>query len=271
MIRKLLTTAVVLTAMTTIATAAGEVTFAYKFEPGKAQKYHLKINTDMKMMGMDAGQVADMTVTVACGSKKGDAYAMTLTFDKVDATNTIAGNVQPDPSSANMIGKTVGFTVDSHGTVTDIGPGPNFDSWQNVQQVVEPVLKNWYVYLPANAVKPGGTWKRENHRDKSAAGSEYVSSEHFKFRELKKDKGASLAVVDEDVTTTVGGSTETPMGNYKISGNGTGKFEFHFDPARGVIRYFNGTMNTDINMTPQAGGDPMPTSVTNRIERQLLD
>jgi len=30
-------------------------------------------------------------------------------------------------------------------------------------------------------------------------------------------------------------------------------------------------MNTDINMTPQAGGDPMPTSVTNRIERQLLD
>ena len=82
MIRKLLTTAVVLTAMTTIATAAGEVTFAYKFEPGKAQKYHLKINTDMKMMGMDAGQVADMTVTVACGSKKGDAYAMTLTFDK---------------------------------------------------------------------------------------------------------------------------------------------------------------------------------------------
>lgn len=271
MIRKLVTTAVLLTAMTTIATAAGEVHFAYKFQPGKSEKYHLKIDTAMKMMGMDASQLAEMEVTVTCGSKKGESYAMTLTFDKVDAKNTIAGNVQPDPSSANMMGKTVGFTVDSHGTVTDIGPGPNFDSWQNVQQVVEPVLKNWYVYLPANAVKPGGTWKRDNYRDKSAAGSEYVSSETFKFRGMKNDKGLDLAIVDEDVTTTVGGTTETPMGNYKISGNGSGKFEFHFDQARGAIRFFSGSMKTDINMTPQAGGDPMPTSVTNTIERQLLD
>jgi len=33
---------------------------------------------------------------------------------------------------------------------------------------------------------------------------------------------------------------------------------------------FNGTMATDINMTPQTGGDAMKTSVKNTIERELI-
>jgi hypothetical protein len=262
--------AVLAVAVTTLASAAGEVTFGYVFTPGKAEKYRLKINTDMEMTGLQASQVASMDVTVACVSKKADAYAMTLTFDKVDASNTIGGNTATDPNAMKMLGKPVGFTVNAHGDVSDIGPGPGFDAWPAVQQVIEPTLKNWYVYLPGTPVAVGGTWKRENYRDKSSAGAEYVSNESFKFRETKKEKGMSVAMVDEDVTTEVGGSTETPVGVFNLAGTGKGKFEFQFDTAKGVIRYFNGTMTTDINMTPQTGGDAMKTSVKNTVERQLI-
>jgi hypothetical protein len=271
MIRKMLMGTVLVVGLTGIASAAGDVTFGYKFEPGSTQKYRLKINTEMEMTGMQASQVADMMVTVTCASAKGDAYAMNLVFDKVDASNVIGGNMQADPTAPKMVGKAVAFTVDSHGSVSDVGPGPGFDAWPEVQQVVEPTLKNWYVYLPASAVPVGGTWKRENFKDKSGAGSEYVSNEHCTFREMKKDKGHDVAMVDQDVTTQVGGSTETPMGVFNLAGTGKGKFEFQFDPAKGVIRYFKGIMETDIDMTPQSGGDPMKTSVTNHIERELLE
>jgi len=269
--RRMLAAAIAVTTMTTLATAAGDVAFVYKFEPGKSQKYRLQINTEMEMTGMQASQVADMMVTVACVSKKADAYAMTLTFDKVDASNTIGGNMTADPTAIKMVGKSVGFTVDANGTVSDIGPGAGFDAWPEVQQVVEPTLKNWYVYLPGNTVKVGGTWKRDNHRDKSAAGSEYVSNESFKYREMKKLKAHDVAVVDEDVTTEVGGSSQTPVGVFNLAGTGKGKFEFQFDPAIGAIRFFKGSMDTDINMTPQSGGDPMKTTVTNHIERELIE
>ena len=269
--RRMLTLAAVLAiAMTTLATAAGEVTFGYQFTPGKSEKYRLKISTDMVMTGMQASQLANMAVTVACVSKKGDAYAMTLTFDKVEASNTIAGNTATDPNAMMMVGKSVGFTVNTHGDVSDIGPGPGFDAWSDVQQVIEPTLKNWYVYLPGAPVAVGGKWKRENYRDRSSAGAEYVSNENFTFREVKKDKGRSVAMVDEDVTTEVGGSTETPVGVFNLAGTGKGKFEFQYDTASGAIRMFNGTMATDINMTPQTGGDAMKTSVKNTIERELI-
>jgi hypothetical protein len=163
------------------------------------------------------------------------------------------------------------FTVDSHGSVSNIAPGPGFDVWAQVQQVVEPTLKNWYVYMPGKAVAAGSGWKRENYRDKSPSGADYVTSEVFKFRESRKEKGADLAIVNQDVTTTVGGTTETPMGTFKLSGTGTGKFEFAFDPATRTITTFSGNMETLIDMTPQTGGTAMKTTVTNHIERELLD
>jgi hypothetical protein len=253
------------------ASAAGEVMFVYKLEAGSSQRYRLKLNTEMEMMAMEMSQMADLSVTVACVAVDKDMHTMNMVFDKVEASNMIAGNMQPDASAAKMAGKTVTFMVDSHGTVSNIAPGPGFDAWPEVQQVVEPTLKNWYVYLPAKAVPVGGEWKRENHRDKSSSGSEYVSNEKFKFREMKKGKGGDVAVVDEDVTTEVGGSTETPMGVFNLAGAGKGKFEFSFNPATGAITRLKGTMETNIDMTPQSGGEPMKTSVANHIERELLE
>jgi len=61
------------------------------------------------------------------------------------------------------------------------------------------------------------------------------------------------------------------VGVFNLAGTGKGKFEFQFDPAAGAIRFFNGTMTTDINMTPQSGGDAMKTSVKNTIEREMIE
>lgn len=271
MLRKLWVAGVFIVVMVGIATAAGDVMFSYKFKPGATEKYRLKINTEMEMSGMGMSQIADMTVTVTCQSVAEGMHDMTLTFDKVETSNVIGGNMQADPSAAKMIGKTVMFKVDPHGAVTEITPAADFAAWSEVQQAVEPTLKNWYIYMPDKAVAVGGEWKRENYHDASASGSEYTSTEHFKFREMKNEKGTDVAVVDENVTTKVGGQTDTPMGSFDLSGTGKGKFEFYFNPATGTITRFKGQMDTDIDMTPQSGGDSMKTSVSNHIERQLIE
>jgi hypothetical protein len=250
---------------------AGDMVFAHKFEPGKSQRYRLKLNTEMAMTGMEASQTADMTIKVTCSSADRGKYTMTVLFEKVEASNTIAGNQQADPSAAQMTGKTVIFNVDAHGSVSNIMPGPGFDVWSSVQQVVEPTLKNWYVYMPGKKIAVGGEWKRENFRDRSVAGAEYVTNEKFKFREIQKVKGGEFAMVDEDVTTTVGGMTETPIGVFKLAGTGTGRFEFLFNAVNGTVPHFKGTMETSIDMTPQSGSATMKTTVANHIERDLIE
>src|SRR5258705_13175063 len=101
--RRMLTVAAALAIMiSTLATAAGEVTFGYQFTPGKSEKYRLKISTDMEMTGMQASQLANMAVTVACGSRKGDAYAMAPAFDKGEAAHTNGRNTAPDPNTQKM-------------------------------------------------------------------------------------------------------------------------------------------------------------------------
>lgn len=271
MIQRTLAMGTMIAMMAAAAGAGSDVMFAYKFEAGAKEHHRLKVNTEVSMAGMDVSQIADMMVTVTCVVAKPDANSMTLVFDKVDASQVIAGNMSTDPSAAMMVGKAVNFTVDSHGTVTAITPGPGFEAWPQVQQVVEPILKSWYAYLPGKGVPVGGEWKREDHVEKSASGSEYTSDEYFKFRAMKKEKGRELAVVDENMNTTIGGSTQTPMGNFALSGAGKGKFEFQFDAARGAIARFKGSMETDVDMTSEAGGDPMKTSVANTIERELIE
>ena len=271
MLRRFWFTCVMLVVLMGTAGAAGEVMFAYKFEPGKAQRYRLKLNTQMALSGMEVSQVADMTVAVTCASHDKGVYTMNLVFEKVDASNVLAGNKTPDPNAAGMVGKTVIFTVDEKGAVSGITPGPGFDSWTTVQQVVEPILKSWYVYMPASNIAPGGKWQREGYRDKAASGTEYVTNEHFTFRANGKEKGRDVALVDHDVTTTVGGVSESPYGTYKLAGTGKGKFEFAYHATTRTITRLTGDMETKIDMTPQSGGEAMKTTIANHIERELLE
>lgn len=271
MMRRMLFMAVMLAAMIGTAAAAGDVLFGYKFEPGKAQRYRLKLNTQMEMSGMAVSQVADMTVNVTCSSHDKGAYTMNLVFEKVDASNVLAGTTTTDPNAAGMVGKSVIFTVDEHGTVSGITPGPGFDTWSTVQQVVEPTLKSWFVYMPASKVAVGGKWKREGYRDQAASGTEYMTNEFFTFRSNAKEKGRDVALVDHDVTTTVGGTSESPYGTFKLVGTGKGKFEFAYNPSNRTITRLKGDMETKIDMTPQSGGTAMKTTIANHIERELLE
>lgn len=270
MMRRMLLTGIMLACVAGNA-AAADVMFGYKFAPGQTERYRLKLNTEVTTAGMDVSQKADMTVKVTCASAAKGSYAMSLVFEKVDATNTVAGTPQADPTASRMVGKSVNFMVDGSGNVSDITPGPGFDVWPAVQQVVEPTLKNWYVYLPAKAVPVGGKWKRENHRDTASSGAAYVTNEYFTFRQSAQEHGHDLAIVDQDVTTAVTGSSETPLGVFKLAGGGKGKFEFAYNPATRVIQRFKGTMDTAIDMTPQSGGLAMKTTVANHIERDLLE
>jgi len=271
MMRRVWIAAVMLVVLMGTAGAAGEVMFAYKFEPGKAQRYRLKLDTRMEMSGMEVSQMADMTVAVTCASHDKGVYTMNLVFEKVDASNVLAGNKSTDPNAAGMVGKSVIFTVDEHGAVSGITPGPGFDSWTTVQQVVEPTLKSWYVYMPASKVALGGKWEREGYRDKAFSGTEYVTTELFTFRANGKEKGRDVALVDHNVTTTVGGTSESPYGTYKLAGSGKGKFEFAYHPATRTITRLTGDMETKIDMTPKTGGDTMKTTIANHIERELLE
>jgi hypothetical protein len=268
--RRILFTGIVLACLAGSVSAA-DVKFGYKFAPGASERYHLKLVTEVTTAGMDVSQNADMTVKVTCASADKGSYAMSLVFEKVTASNVIAGTPQADPTASQMVGKSVNFIVDGNGNVSDITPGPGFDVWPAVQQVVEPTLKNFYVYLPAKAVPVGGKWKRENHRDTASSGAAYVTNEYFTFRQSAKEHGRDLAVVDQDVTTTVSGTSETPIGVFKLAGGGKGKFEFAYNPATGAIQRFKGTMDTTIDMTPQSGGTAMKTTVANHIERDLLE
>jgi hypothetical protein len=251
--------------------AAGGVMFGYNFQQGASERYRMKLNTDIEMSGMEMSQMSEMTVKVTCDASDRGKHTMSMVFEKVDASAVMGGNMQTDPSAAEMVGKSVIFTVDANGDVSDITPGPGFDVWPTVQQVVEPILKSWYVYLPSAEVAVGGDWKRENYRDKSDSGAETVTSEYFKFRESRKEKGRDLAIVDSNVSSTVGGSTQTPMGVFTLAGAGKGKFEFAFDPASRTITRIKGSVETSIDMTPESGGSAMKTTVVNHIERELVE
>jgi hypothetical protein len=61
------------------------------------------------------------------------------------------------------------------------------------------------------------------------------------------------------------------MGAFALTGAGKGKFEFLFDPASAKIVRLKGAMDVDIDMTPEAGGDPMKTAVSNHVEVELLE
>jgi hypothetical protein len=270
MFRKTLCAVMVAVFIAGFASAAGEVMFQYKFAPGAKERHRLKLDTEIEMMGMDITQTADMAVTVTCVSADKDVHTMSMVFDKVDASMTMGGNMQQDPSAAKMTGKSVTFTVDVHGDVANITPGPGFDAWPEVQQVIEPTLKNWYVYFPANTVPVSGNWKRENHHDKSVDGAEYVTNESYTFSAMKKEKAGEVAVVDSDVTANVGGSTTTPMGVFDLAGSGKGKFQFAFNPKTGTITRLKGTMETAVDMKPKTGGDAMKTSFANHIDREQI-
>lgn len=258
-------------AVAAVPVAAEDITFAYKFEPGASERHRAKLNQEVTMGPMAVSNIADMEVTVKCVSGKDGKYAMEMTFDKVDVSMTMGSNTSANPVGAQLTGQTIAFTADASGEVSDIKPAGSFAAWGSARQLVEPIIESWYPHLPNKAVPLGGEWKKEGDKKGSDSGMETDVDASFKFRELKKDKGHDVAIVEQTMTATVSGKTETPMGNYNVAGGGKGKGDFFFDPSKSRVVRLKGQIDLNMDMTPEAGGDALQTVITNHVERQLLE
>jgi hypothetical protein len=270
---RLLAHACTVVALTAVAVpaVAEDVTFAYKFEPGSTERHRAKLNQEVTMGPMAVSNIADMEVTVKCVSGKDGKYAMEMTFDKVDVSMTMGSTTTANPMGAQLTGQTIAFTTDANGEVSDIKPAGSFAAWGSARQLVEPIIESWYPHLPNKAVPLGGEWKKEGDKKGSDSGMETDIDAAFKFKELKKEKGRDIAVVEQTMTAKVSGKTETPMGNYNVAGGGKGKGDFHFDPSKSRVVRLKGQIDLNMDMTPEAGGDPVQTVITNHVERQLLE
>ncbi|HXV13862.1 MAG TPA: hypothetical protein VEC56_06615 [Candidatus Krumholzibacteria bacterium] len=250
---------------------AQEVTFAYKFEPGTSERYRVKLNQEVSMGQMEVSNLADMEVTVKCVSVADGKYAMELKFDKSDVSTTMMGNTSASPLGEQLAGQTISFTADASGGVTDVKPVGVFEEWAMAQQLVEPVLQGWYPHLPNKAMAVGGEWKQAGEKQVGAGGSESVTNASFKFKAMKKEKTRDVAVVEQTLDTTIGGTSATPMGVYSVAGSGTGKGEFLFDPSKSRVVKVKGKVDLNMDMTPQSGGEAMNMIVANHFERELLE
>lgn len=252
---------------------AQEVTFAYHFEPGAGDRYAVKFNQEVDMGGgkMSISNIADMEVSVKCVAAKDGKFSMEMKFDKVDVSMTMMGTTSASPLGEQITGQTIMFTADASGDVSDVTPVGAFDSWSTAQQLVKPVIESWYPHLPNKAVAVGGTWEKAGEKEKQSSGMESTTSATFKFKEMKKDKGHDVAVVEQQLDTAIGGTSTTPMGVYTVAGSGKGKGEFSFDPAKSRVTKVKAKIDINMDMTPQSGGEPVKTIVTNNLERTLLE
>ncbi len=250
---------------------ADDVMFAYKFEPGTTERYAVKLAQEVTMGEMALNNIADLEVTIKCVAAKDGKYSMELKFDKVDISMTMMGNTSTSPLGEQMTGQSIMFTADAGGDVSDVTPVGSFESWPTAQSVVKPIVVNWYPHLPNKAVAVGGTWEKMGEKDKDPTGTETTTNATFKFKEVKKEKGHDVAVVEQVLDSVMGGTATTPMGVYTVAGTGKGKGEFSFDPAKARVVRVKGKMDVNMDMTPQASGDLVKTIVTNQLERTLLE
>jgi len=253
-----------------VAIAADGVTFAYKFEAGSSQRYRVHMNIETDFGGALMSQLADMEVTLKCVTPGEAVNAMEMVIDKAEMSRAMFGNNEVNPEAAQLVGKSVVFNVDVHGKVTDIKPGINFSNWDTQRSMIEPIIENWFVYLPGSSVAAGGEWKKENDKDKES-GMEMTTNSVFKFKSMKKEKERDCAVIESATTTDMGGTVTNPMGQMTVDGEGKGKYEFLFDPASGVVVRMKGQTDVEMEMTPVGkAGDPVQTVIGIKIERELL-
>lgn len=254
--------------LATAAQAAG-VNFSHRFEAGRSDRYRVKMNTDADFRGMTMTQAADMEVTMKCVSVAPDRNVVELTVDKAEMSRSMMGNMESDPTAAKITGRAIGFVVNGKGEVSEINPVGYMEGWDELKRVVEPLVKSMYVYLPGNEVAVGGTWTHER-KETEESGVDLSSKGVFKFKEMKKEKGTDCAVVAADIDNKMGGTSTTPMGSFGVDGKGKGKYDFSFDPSSGTVLRFKSRIDIEMNLTPQAGGEPVVSIMGYTIEREKI-
>jgi hypothetical protein len=249
---------------------ADDVTFSYQFEPGASSRYKVSFTSETDLGSGAMRVLADLKVTILCESAADGKYSMKMTFDEVDMSREVFGNLQPDPGAEAMVGKTIAYSVDGNGKVEDITPAPFFDGWEQSQQFFEPLINGWYEYLPGIAVPVGQGWKKQLEQP-GMGGLSVVASVDATFKEMKKEKGRECARVVGETRQDISGQSESAMGTFKVAGKGEGKFELYFDPVARTVVKRKSAMQVESDVAPVAGGDnAITTNVSYHAEIELL-
>jgi hypothetical protein len=247
------------------------VMFAHRFETGASQRYRVRFNAEADLHGMTMSQLGDMEVTVKCTSAAEGKYTMEMKFDKVEMSRSMGEKMETDPRGEQLVGNAVSFTVDDKGSASDIKSVGDDEIWSQLRSVLEPIVKDWYVYLPAQKVPLGGTWSRDNVKETQSGGIEATTNAKFKFTEMKQEGGRACALVSATIESVFGGKARNPAGEFDVNGKGKGKYEFCFDPAAGVVVKYKGKMDVEMELVPSSSqGDPMESTIGYTFEKELL-
>lgn len=264
-----MTAVFVLLSMTGVA-AGEDVHFGYRFTEGQTGNYKVKFSQELDFGGFAMSNFVDLEVTVKCVGASDSLYSMEMLFSKVEASRMMMENMQNDPNAEKLVGKSVAFTVDPHGDVNDVSPIGYVEGWDMMKAGIEPIVENWYVFLPDKGLAEGQEWSESKEKEVQDNGMEVTTSAVYKFKEIKKEKGLDCARVEATVENILGGTNDTPQGTFAVDGIGEGKFELLFDSATATIVRLKGKVDMKMDLKPTAGGDAVETTVTFNIERELI-
>jgi hypothetical protein len=249
--------------------AADEVHFAYKFEPGASHAYKAKFSQELDFGTFAMSIYVDMEYTETCAKVEEGAFAMEITFDKVDASRSMFDKFEEFAMGGNLTGQTVTFTLLPTGEVDDLRAAGYVEGWDAMKQVLESIFEAAYPRLPDKSVPAGDEWALDEEKEVTPQGIEIVTNAAYTFKEMKEEQGRSCARVETQVESTMGGTATMPQGSFVADGTGEGKFEFYFDPAVGLIVKVKGKMDVRTDLTPEDGGDTQEMSVGYSFEREL--
>lgn len=262
---------VLLAALPSLDTVAGDdVTFAYAFEQGYEQAYKIKFNQETDMGFFAISMFADISVTEKCVAVEEGIFQMEIVFDEVDASVTMGGRMQDTGISEALTGQSVMFKLDANGEVDDIRAAGLIENFAQLrQQLIKPIIESGFPYLPGGGVSPGGKWSREKETDTTDQGLEITRWGDFEFKEMKEEKGRECALVKGAQNSSISGTMRVPQGAAEADGGGEGEFEFLFDPEAGIIVKLKGSMDINMDLVPEGGGDTIETVVGFTIEREI--
>ena len=249
------------------ATAGDDVMFAYSFNAGTSNDYKVSFNQEIDMSGMAFSTIGDFEITEKCIAVTDTAASMEIVFTKVEASAMMFGQMQDDPTGGKLVNQAIAFKVTPEGKVTDIAPAGYLEGWEQLQQVVKPVIESAYIHMPNKSVAMGTGW---THNDDSGEEGMVVKSAYdFVFNEMKKENDRNCAQVEGTLKSTFAGSLPMPMGEMEADGNGKGKVKALFDPKAQMIVTLEVSSENKIDMVPVGGGDTQEMTVNFEMKRTL--
>jgi len=250
--------------------AGDEVMFAYSFEEGYKQAYKVKFTREIDAGFFTASMFADLSVTEKCIGVEDGKFKMEIVFDEVEASLSFGGNIQDAKISEALTGQAVFYTVDANGEVDDISAATFIENFAQLsEQLVEPVIESGYAYLPVAEVALGGTWNPDEETETTDEGLEIATTGEFTFKEMKEQSGRSCAYVEGKMENIISGSAQSPQGPATAEGKGEGKFKLFFDPSTRTIVKLKGSMDFNMDLRPDGGGDAISTVVGFTMEREV--